>query len=463
MANMREIVLSILMEYDRDDNRKVSLLKDSLEKYDYLETRDKSFIKRVVDGTLERKIQIDYILNRFSKTGTAKMQPFIRSLMRMSVYQIMFMDSVPDSAACNEAVKLAAKHKFVNLKGFVNGVLRNVARNKDNVEYPVKDINGGVDHLSVCYSMPEWICKMWLDRYGFDKTESILKFFLETRPTTVRLNMKALSDADEIDALVKELESAGAVVKKNHILPYALELEKTDNIRFLPGFMEGKYTVQDISSMLLTEIADPKPGQTVIDACAAPGGKSLHAAERVLSENSSKDSSANGHVISRDLSERKCDLIRDNADRMGLTNIDISAHDARITDENLTEKADILYLDVPCSGLGIMGRKNDIKYNVTPESAGELTDLQWEIVKACEGYVKKGGILMYSTCTVNAAENEEMVQRICKELPFKPVDISKDLQRLGLDKDNAGTEGYIQLIPGEYGTDGFFIAKLQKQ
>ena len=148
---------------------------------------------------------------------------------------------------------------------------------------------------------------------------------------------------------------------------------------------------------------------------------------------------------------------------MGLTNIDISAHDARITDENLTEKADILYLDVPCSGLGIMGRKSDIKYNVTPESAGELTDLQWEIVKACEGYVKKGGILMYSTCTVNAAENEEMVQRICKELPFKPVDISKDLQRLGLDKDNAGTEGYIQLIPGEYGTDGFFIAKLQKQ
>lgn len=462
MANIREIILNILMEYDRDDSRKVSLLKDSLEKYDYLETRDKSFIKRVVDGTLERKIQIDYILNQFSRTGTAKMQPFIRSLMRMSIYQIMFMDSVPDSAACNEAVKLAAKHRFVNLKGFVNGVLRNVARNKDNISYPAKDINGGADYLCVYYSMPDWICRMWLDRYGFDKTEDILKFFLKTRPTTVRLGNKIFSDEKERAGLIKELEEAGAVVSPNTLLPYALELEKTDNIRFLPGFMEGKYTVQDCSSMLLTEIADPQPGQTVIDACAAPGGKSLHAAERVLSWNSSTNSSENGLVISRDVSERKCDLIRDNADRMGLTNIEISAHDAGITDDSLLERGDILYLDVPCSGLGIMGRKNDIKYNVTPESIRELTELQWKIVKACEGYVKKGGILMYSTCTVNRAENEEMVERICRELPFKSVDISENLKRLGLNTDSAG-KGYIQLIPGEYGTDGFFIAKLQKQ
>lgn len=434
MANIREIILSVLMEYDKADSRKPSLLKDSLEKYDYLETRDKSFMKRVVDGTLERQIQIDFVLDSFSKTKVNKMQPLIRSLMRMSVYQIMFMDSVPDSAACNEAVKLAAKHKFVNLKGFVNGVLRNVSRNKEAIEYPSRELNGGADYLSVVYSMPLWICKLWLERFGFWETEGMLKFFLEPRPTTVRLNRNFFENEESVEAYIKELEEAGAVVRKNALLPYVLELEKTDNIRFLPGFMEGKFTVQDCSSILLTETADPKPGQTVIDVCAAPGGKSLHAAERV---------GDGGKVISRDVSERKCDLIRDNADRMGLSNITVEVHDARQHDEALLEKADILYLDVPCSGLGIMGRKNDIKYNVTEEGVRDLSNLQWEIVEASWNYVKKGGILMYSTCTVSKCENEDMVEKICSKLPFEVI-------------------SERQIIPGEDGCDGFFIAKLRR-
>ena len=297
------------MEYDKSDTRKKSLLKDTLTKYDYLETRDKAFIKRVTDGCLERNIQIDYVLDSFSKTPVKKMQPFIRSLMRMSVYQILFMDQVPDSAACNEAVKLAAKHKFSGLKGFVNGVLRNISRNKDKIEYPSRDQNGGVDYLSVVYSTPEWLCKMWLSEYGFEKTEDMLKFFLTARPTTSRVT-QGLPQSTDIDTLEKELTAAGAQVKRNSLLPYALELEKTDNIMFLPGFAEGKYTVQDVSSMLVTQIADPQPGQMVVDVCAAPGGKSLHAAERVGVE---------GKVISRDVSERKCDLIRENAERLGIT------------------------------------------------------------------------------------------------------------------------------------------------
>ena len=453
MVNTREILLSVLMEYDKGDNRKMSLLKDTLNKYDYLETRDKAFIKRVTDGCLERNIQIDYILDFFSKTPVKKMQPLIRSLMRMSVYQIMFMDSVPDSAACNEAVKLAAKHKFTGLKGFVNGVLRNISRNKEKIEYPSKEQNNGVDYLSVVYSVPVWLCKMWLKEYGFERTEDMLKFFLTARPTTIRVT-KGLPESCEMDELVKRLEDSGVVVKKNSLLPYALELEKTDNIAFLSGFDKGQYAVQDVSSMLVTEIADPKAGQTVVDVCAAPGGKTLHAAERVGAE---------GKIISRDLSERKCDLIRDNAERLGLTNIVLQVHDARIHDEALNEQSDILYLDVPCSGLGILGRKNDIKFNVKPSGLEDLTHLQWEIVKASWDYVKKGGYLIYSTCTVNRAENEDMVRRICEELPFEPVDITDKLPKKiqdSLDK-NKGT-GYIQLIPGEYGTDGFFIAKLRR-
>ena len=287
MVNIREIVLNILMEYDKDGGRKTTLLKDALEKYDYLETRDKAFIKRVVEGCLERNIQIDYVIDSFSKTEVKKMQPLIRSLIRMGTYQIMFMDNIPDSAACNEAVKLAQKHKFAGLKGFVNGVLRNISRNKEKISYPDKNENGGVDYLSVVYSQPSWLCKMWLTEYGFERTEGMLKFFLEPRPTVIRCTAckadtdNGLSDTEAAKAaalkLKKELEEAGVVVKENPILPYALELEKTDNIRYLPGYAEGRFAVQDVSSMLVTEIAGILKGHTVIDVCAAPGGKKKYA------------------------------------------------------------------------------------------------------------------------------------------------------------------------------------------
>ncbi len=468
MVNIREIVLNILMEYDKDGGRKTTLLKDALEKYDYLETRDKAFIKRVVEGCLERNIQIDYVIDSFSKTEVKKMQPLIRSLIRMGTYQIMFMDNIPDSAACNEAVKLAQKHKFAGLKGFVNGVLRNISRNKENISYPDRNENGGVDYLSVVYSQPSWLCKMWLTEYGFERTEGMLKFFLEPRPTVIRCTAgkadtdNGLSDTEAAKAaalkLKKELEEAGVVVKENPILPYALELEKTDNIRYLPGYAEGKFAVQDVSSMLLTEIADPLKGHTVIDVCAAPGGKSMHAAQKV---------GADGKVFSRDVSTAKKELIAENAARLGLDNITIEVVDAKIHDDNMKRNADYLYLDVPCSGLGIIGRKSDIKQNIKKAKLDELTKLQWDIVKACWDYVKVGGTLMYSTCTVNKAENEQMVKRICAELPFEPVDITDVLPKYITENDkynikDTAKKGYIQLLPGEFGTDGFFIAKLKR-
>lgn len=495
MANIREIVLNILMEYDRDGTRKPSLLKGSLEKYDYFETRDKAFIKKVVSGCIERQIQIDYVLDSFSKTPVNKMQPFIRSLLRMSVYQILFMDQVPDSAACNEAVKLCTKHSFKGLSGFVNGVLRNISRSKDDLKYPDRGKDGGSGYLSVMYSMTEWICKMWTDTYGFDMTEKILKFFLQPRPTTIRLNVPALmrvrDDAGTEDgssyprvgqaleeirkSFSEEISACGVVVHENPVIPYALDLEKTDNIRFLPGYDEGLFMVQDASSMLVTEIADPKPGQTLIDICAAPGGKCLHAAERmsvpggrslhaeerVAARGRSEDS---GIVIARDVSERKCDIIRENAERLGITNIDINDDDALLHNPVFEEAADILYMDLPCSGLGIIGRKSDIKYNVSQKSLKEVAELQWQIIYASWDYVKPGGILMYSTCTVNRAENEDMVSRIIREYPFRPLDFSYTLpskshrDTVTLKSEN----GCLQLLPGQYGTDGFFIAKLKR-
>ena len=468
MVNIREIVLNILMEYDKDGGRKTTLLKDALEKYDYLETRDKAFIKRVVEGCLERNIQIDYVIDSFSKTEVKKMQPLIRSLIRMGTYQIMFMDSIPDSAACNEAVKLAQKHKFAGLKGFVNGVLRNISRNKENISYPDKTENGGAEYLSVLYSVPVWLCKMWLTEYGFERTEGMLKFFLEPRPTAIRCTVdhrdgvSGPSDmeiaTENANKLKKELEDAGVVVKENTILPYALELEKTDNIKYLPGYAEGRFAVQDVSSMLVTEIAGILKGHTVIDVCAAPGGKSMHAAQKV---------GADGKVFSRDVSVSKKELIAENAARLGLDNITIEVVDAKINDDNMKRNADYLYLDVPCSGLGIIGRKSDIKQNIKKDKLTELTKLQWDIVKSCWDYVKVGGTLMYSTCTINKAENEQMITKICNELPFEPVDITDVLPKYILENDkynikDTAKKGYIQLLPGEFGTDGFFIAKLKR-
>ena len=480
MVNIRETVLTILMEYDKGGVFKPSLLKDSLEKYDYLETRDKAFIKRTVEGTLERQIQIDYILDLFSKTPVKKMQPLIRSLMRMSVYQILFLDAVPDSAVCNEAVKLAAKHGFTGLKGFVNGVLRNISRNRDKIEYPDLKKNGGSEYLSVYYSMPKRICDMWLERFGLEKTKEMLEFFLKPRPTTIRVKEQAFGE-DSAGKTAEALQKVGVVVTKSPILPYALELEKTDNIRFLPGFEEGLFTVQDVSSMLVTEIADPKQGDIVLDICAAPGGKATHAAEWVGTKQGKTGSEAaeaqpeagtGGTVIARDISERKCDLIRENAHRLKLDNITVQVHDARLHDEKMKDKADILYMDLPCSGLGIIGRKTDIKYNTSEKSLKEVAALQWEIIKAAWDYVKVGGILIYSTCTVNRDENEAMLERITEEFPFETVDISDRLPKVLTDgtfgKESAGhikenaAKGYLQLIPGECGTDGFFISKLRR-
>ncbi len=456
MANVRETIFNILVEYDRGGVRKPTLLKDALDKYDYYETRDKAFIKRVVEGCLEREIQIDYIIDSFSVTPVKKMQTLIRNVLRMSVYQIMFMDQVPDSAACNEAVKLVERHRFGNLKGFVNGVLRNIVRNKDSIKYPEREAGGSIKYLSVIYSMPEWICEMWVRDYGLEVTEKMLKFFLLPRPTTIRLNMEKLREIygdssdktgnEAMDKYINILKDEGVEVKKSRILSYALDLEKTDNIRFLPGFEEGVFFVQDVSSMLVTEIADPQPGQSLLDVCAAPGGKSLHAAER------------KAVVTARDVSERKCDLIRYNAERMGIDDLTVECHDARIHDSNMNGKADILYLDLPCSGLGIIGRKNDIKYNASPKGLDEIARLQWDIIKTSWDYVKPGGTMIYSTCTVNKKENEDMVKRILLELPFEEVDISERLPKPLKSED----KGFIQLIPGEYDTDGFFIAKFKR-
>ncbi len=448
MENSRELAVSMLLEIMEKDRYSHLVIREVLDKYDYLDNRDKAFMKRVTEGTLERMIQIDAVLNQFSKVPVSKMKPFIRTLLRMSVYQLLFMDNVPDSAVCNEAVKLAGKRGFRNLQGFVNGVLRNISRNKETIEYPAKEKNP-TEYLSVQYSMPMWLTEHFTECYGLDKTEKIFEAFLSAVPVTVRIRETMSEEA--MSKLVDAWQKDGILAEKHPYLPYAYKLEKMDGLQNLAGFEEGLCTVQDVSSMLVSEVADIKPGDRIIDVCAAPGGKSVHAAEKLQNT---------GYVSARDLTEYKVSLIRNTIDRMKLTNIEGRVADATILQKQDIESADIVFADLPCSGLGIMGKKKDIKYHVTEEGLRELADLQKKILNVIWQYVKPGGVLIYSTCTVNPAENEENVNWFIKNYPFETESMTPYLPAALVGEEK---NGMLQILPGIHETDGFFIAKLRRR
>ena len=449
MENTRAIVLEILLEMERGEAFGSNIIKQVLDKFDYLEAQDKAFIKRLAEGTLERKIELDYILNQFSKVPVHKMKPLIRCLMRMSVYQILYMDSVPDAAACNEAVRLAEKRKFHTLKGFVNGVLRNISRNKEQIIWPDSE-KDWKKALSVKASMPEIILDIWEKDYGKTQTIRQTESLLQIKPVCVRMD-ENLSEEEKL-SLLKEWDQTGICYQKSDYLPYAYTCSKLNGVKELPGFLEGKVTVQDVSSMLVTECAGIRKEMTILDVCAAPGGKSMHAAAKLR---------GTGLVESRDVSLSKTDFIRENMDRMGLTNMVTKVWDARETDDTWIRKADIVYLDVPCSGLGILGKKRDIKYNVTEESLQEILELQKKIVSASVAYVKPGGILMYSTCTIRKDENQNMAEWITKEFDFVLESLDAFLPKNLQNEETAG--GMLQLFPDKHGCDGFFMARLRRK
>ena len=456
--NTREIILDTLLSIEKGEQYSNQLIRAVLDKYNYLDARDKAFIKRVTEGTIERQIELDYYLDHFSTVPVRKMKPLVRTLLRMSVYQLLYMDAVPDSAVCNEACKLAVKRKFGNLRGFVNGVLRNLSRSREQLPMPDEKAEP-VRCLSVKYSMPEWLIGFWLEEYGRKITATMLEEIMAVHPVSVRF-LTRLSEKER-ELLKDQLAQAGVEIREGAYLPYLCRLEHVDNINALPGF------VQDVSSALAVELAGIKKTDFVLDACAAPGGKSILAAEKAEK------------VLSRDVSAEKTERIRENAQRMQMDNIEIQEWDARCFDPEKEGKADVVLLDVPCSGLGVMGKKRDIKYHITREGMESLHALQREIVDVCSRYVKPGGTFLYSTCTVNPAENEAMVRYIAEELGFAPISVEEKLpealkaqkrETAALRDEEGKKDGLnaeerracIQLLPGYMAADGFFIAKFQK-
>ncbi len=436
----RELILGILLQVTRDGEYSHIALRNVLNKYQYLDKKERAFITRVIEGTLEHMMEIDYVINQFSKVPVNKMKPVIRNIIRSAVYQIKYMDSVPNSAACNEAVKLATKKGFSSLRGFVNGVLRNIERNIETLELP--------DDLSIRYSMPTWILKQWLAHYDKETVEKMLADFQKEKPTTIRCNLNRMSKED----LKERLEREGVTVQEHPYLTYALQISNYDYLADIQSFQEGAFSVQDISSMLVAHIANPQKGDVVMDVCAAPGGKALHMAELLQHT---------GHVEARDLTEYKVQLIRENIERTGLKNIDAVQWDATVLDEDSIETADIVVADLPCSGLGVLGKKTDLKYKMTEQMQQELVELQQAILSQVKQYVKPEGVLIYSTCTIHDKENMGNVKWFLKNNPeFQLMSIKEQLCEAL--KEEVQDDGCLQLLPGVHESDGFFIAKFKK-
>ncbi len=452
----REFAYEALLAVERDGRQSHLVIRDTLQKMksgEQVSDRDRAFFLRLTEGTVEYRLLLDHIINRYSKTKTEKMRPGVREILRMTVYQILFMDSVPDRAAVNEAVNLAVNKGFAGLRGFVNGVLRTIVREKAEALWPeYKD--DPVRTLSLRYSISEEILEAWLPQFGAEKTEAICRAFLEERPLAV--HRFAPCDGNE---LKEYLTPTG-------ILEDAFFLKKGMDPADIPGFSEGRLYVQDLSSQIAVAAAGIRTGDRVLDLCAAPGGKSMLAAER------------GAQVLARDLTEDKTALIRENAERLGLTDtcggkktdrgmkrvgIRVEAADASMFDPALEAAFDVVIADLPCSGFGVCGRKPEIKYKPYRETVTELAGLQRKILANAVRYIRPGGKMLYSTCTIAEEENGANVRWLLETYRcLQPAEPSEAVCELLRDR-AVPVSGYgIQLLPGDGPWDGFFFSLFQK-
>jgi len=444
---VRETALKILY----DINEKGAYTNISVNKYlsdTQLRNVDRNFITELVYGTVRWKLTIDWIIGQFSKIKLEKLSPWILNIMRLGVYQLLFTDKVPQSAACNESVKLSKKYGHSASSGYVNAVLRNIARNRDRISYP-KKAESTLKYLSVKYSHPEWMIKEWIKLFGEEFTESLLQKNNETPQLTVRANTLKTTKEE----LSNILRDAGYEVDGGKYAPEALIIKNPASVTNIEAFQKGYFQVQDESSMLVGNILDPKPGELIMDVCSAPGGKTTHIAQ--LMENK-------GTIIARDIHPHKIKLIDDAAKRLSISCIKTEVFDATKLDERYVMKADRVLVDAPCTGLGIIRRKPDIKWERHEKDSEEITKLQRTILDISSEYVKPGGVLVYSTCTIMPEENQDIVlDFISRKRDFELEDIT-ELLPSGLSKKDS-SKGYIQLYPNVDGVDGFFIARIVRR
>jgi 16S rRNA (cytosine967-C5)-methyltransferase len=433
--NARKVILEILDDCDRQQFSN-KLIQDMYKNKD-IPTIDKGFISKIVYGVIENKLYLDFVIRKFSSVRLKKIEPSILNILRMSAYQFIYLDKTPDSAVVNEAVKLTKKASFRH-SGFVNGLLRNLMRDFNKVQLPNKE-KETVSYLSIKYSHPEWLVDRWLGVFGLDFTEELLSANNQTPNLSIRVNTLKTNRED----LMTNLTSMGISCEKSDIVEDGIIItdSKPLSLNDNEAFVNGLFTVQDESSMKVSELLAPKAGEHVLDLCAAPGGKSTHMSQLMEGK---------GQVIACDLTDKKLVLIKENINRLGLKNIQMKVNDATLKNESFLDRFDKVLVDAPCSGLGIIRRKPDIKYQKSLEDLVALKDIQTKIIEQASSYVKSGGVLMYSTCTIEENENRKIVDAFLASHPefsILPFEDQEDLQ----------------LYPNVHGTDGFYCCKLKRK
>ena len=445
----REVAYTILFNIEKQGTFSNDALQVALRRNQFTDKKERSFVTRLVEGVTERKITLDFLIKKASKKGNVKLKPQILTILRMGVYQIVYMDNVPDRAAISESVNLAKNHNLSSLSGYVNAVLHSICDIRDE---------GRLDSLivsnpSIKYSTPKWLCDFLVNTFGKETAFAILEDQFAEHDTVIRINTLK-TDKNAYKSLI---DKADIKYTDGILSDRCIRIKEYDHIKKLPGYRDGLFTVQDETSVYTIEHIGIKPGDKVLDICSAPGGKSM-----LSYELATKDGKA-GTVVSRDISNNKIDKIEENAERMcipvrvldddfdvtklspgiNLQISDATELDTRIASLSDSDKFDVVIADVPCSGLGIIGRKNDIKYNVTQDSMKKLAGQGLVILKNAAEYVKKGGRLCFSTCTINPGENGEVVEHFINNTEnktFKVIEEKTFLQGIN------GSDGFYYCI-----------------
>ncbi|MDR7856388.1 16S rRNA (cytosine(967)-C(5))-methyltransferase RsmB [Tissierella sp.] len=445
VLSAREVSFNILYDiFVKEAFSNIAINKNLEEQ---LSSKDESLIREITYGVLENQLYLDYIISKASKIRLKKIHSAILIILRIGVYQLVFMDKIPNSAAVNESVNLAKKHGHKGSIGFVNGVLRNIGNNKD--EYMKINVSNKIDYISIKYSHPKWMVDRWVREFGEEFTEELCKKNNESPKLNIRVNTLKINK----DELRERLMKKNLIIEESIYAKDSLIIDNPNRITELEEFKLGYFFIQDESSTLVGQVMDPLPGSVIIDICSAPGGKTTHLAQIMNNK---------GKIYSRDIYKHKLKLIEENANRLGIDIIQTDLSDATKRDEDMFNIADYVLVDAPCSGLGLIRRKPEIKWNRKEADIEKLADLQYTILNNVKEYIKIGGILVYSTCTIERDENVNLVNRFLQEnRNFKLVEIESKFTN----KDNLNSlnSGYIQLYPNIHGTDGFYIAKMIKE
>jgi len=433
-VNTRKLAYKILMSLDESREVSDKVINDYLKK-NSLDKRDENLVRKIVYGCLENKLLLNHYIGKVATQPFSKLDKEIIYILQIGMYQVLFLDKIPNSAAVNESVKIAKKVNF-KTSGFVNGVLRSFIRQKDQISINQEDL---IEYLSITYSYPKWLVNYFFDLYGQKETEAIFKF--NKKPPVLSIRVNTLKTTRE--NLLKGLKGLGMSVETSKLTDAGILVHDLNGLSIdtLELFKEGYFYIQDDASILVSEVLDPKAGEKVLDVCAAPGGKSTHMAQLMKDQ---------GCILARDVSTSKLAYIEENIKRLGIHSIQTEIFDGTALDQEHREYFDKVLIDAPCSGLGIIRRKPEIKYNRSLEELQSVSNLQYKILEESSKLLKKQGTLVYSTCTIGTLENQEVINKFLSK--YENFDIIK------LDG-----KDHLQILPGDYASDGFFICKLIKK